>query len=424
VEGHVQQINNKLGFTARTQLAAWVVEQRQAARRAETRPPPGDQLPDVSEVHPLVHVEQLPVAKRRGWRGRRTYLAIAVIIVLALTSATFLFRRETPSANPFSSVAVVAEGVAESGTASIAIDERGTLFFPQSLQHRVAMKTTGGPVENYAGTGEVNFGVAAEGVPALQAQLRNPHAVALDGQGRLYVAEARFIRRIAVDRTITTVAGDVAGKTGDDIPALKAFLYPRAIAVTAAGDFYFSDEDPGRRVKFVNASTGMLKIFAGTGGDGYSGDTGPAIHAQFGVIAAIALGPRSELYVADSRYNVVRVVAPDPDHTISTLAGTGGPGYSGDGGPATKAQLNSPGGVAVDKEGNVYIADTENHVIRRVDGAGNISTIAGTHDAYGAFDGSPLRSTVGNPTAMAFDRRGGLYVVDWLHQRILRFQPR
>jgi sugar lactone lactonase YvrE len=347
-----------------------------------------------------------------------------VIIVLVLTSATFLFLRETPSANPFSSVAIVAEGVAESRTASIAIDERGTLFFPQSLQHRVAMKTTGGPVENYAGTGEVNFGVAAEGVPALQTQLRNPHGVALDGQGRLYVAEARIIRRIALDRTITTVAGDPAGKTGDEIPALKAFIYPGAIVVTAAGDIYFSDGSPSRRVRFVNGSTGMLKSFAGTGGDGYSGDTGPAIHAQFGVIAAIALGPRSELYVADSRYNVVRVVAPDPDHTVSTLAGTGGPGYSGDGGLASKAQLNSPAGLAVDSAGNVYIADTENHVIRRVDGAGTISTIAGTRRADGVIDGSPTRSSVGNPTAMAFDRRGGLYVVDWLHQRILRFQPR
>jgi sugar lactone lactonase YvrE len=420
VEGHVQQINNKLGFTARTQLAAWVVEQRQA----ETRLLPGDQLPRASEVHPLVHVEQLPVAKRRGWRGRRTYLAIAVIIVLVLTSATFLLLRETPAANPFSSVAVVAEGVAEGGTASIAIDERGTLFFPQRSQNRVAMKTTGGPVENYVGTGDVNFGTTVDGVPAWLAQLRAPHAVALDGQGRLYVAEARFIRRIALDRTITTVAGDPTGKTGDEIPALKAFLNPGALAVTAAGDFYFSDEDPGRRVKFVNASTGMLKIFAGTGGDGYSGDGGPAIHAQFGVIAAIALGPRSELYMADSRYNVVRVVAPDPDHTISMLAGTGWPGYSGDGGPASKAQLNSPAGLAVDKAGNVYIADTENHVIRRVDRAGMISTIAGTRRADGVIDGSPTRSSVGNPTAMAFDRRGGLYVVDWLHQRILRFQPR
>jgi hypothetical protein len=372
----------------------------------------------------LVHVEQLPVAKRRGWRGRRTYLAIAVIIVLALTSATFLFRRETPSANPFSSVAVVAEGVAESGTASIAIDQSGTLFFPQRSQGRVAMKTAGGPVENYVGTGEVNFGSEVEGGPAWLARLGSPHAVALDGRGRLYVAESRIIRRIALDRTITTVAGDPAGEARDEIPALKAFIYPGAIVVTAAGDIYFSDGSPSRRVRFVNGSTGMLKSFAGTGGGGYSGDGGPAIHAQFGVIAAIALGPRSELYVADSRYNVVRVVAPDPDHTVSTLAGTGGPGYSGDGGPATKAQLNSPAGLAVDSVGNVYIADTENHVIRRVDGAGNISTIAGTHDAVGAFDGSPLRSSVGNPTAMAFDRRGGLYVVDWIHQRILRFQPR
>jgi len=321
-------------------------------------------------------------------------------------------------------VSVVVEGAAEGEIRAIAIDGNGTVFFPQRFQNRVAMKTLGGSVENYAGTGEVNFGTEVDDAPAWLARLLAPRAVALDGQGRLYVAEARLIRRISLDRMITTVAGDPAGEARDEIPALKAFITPGAIAVTAAGDIYFSNGDQGQTVMFVNAATGILKVFAGTGGGGYSGDGGPGIHAQFGGIASIALGPRSELYVADARYNVVRVVMPDPDHTVSTLAGTGGPGYSGDGGPAIKAQLNSPHGLAVDKYCNDDTAATENHVIRRVDRAGNISTIAGTRRADGVIDGSPLGSSMGNPTAMAFDRRGGLYVVDWPHQRILRLQPR
>jgi DNA-binding CsgD family transcriptional regulator len=424
VEGHVQQINNKLGFTARTQLAAWVVEQRVAAGKAEIRPPPGDQLPAGSEVHPLVRVEQLPVAKKHSWRGGRVYLGIAVIIGLLLASATFLFGPLNSSTDPFTSVTVIAEGVAEGETRNIAIDQSGTLFFPQRFQNRVAMKRVGGSVENYAGTGETNFVGGGDGGPASLTGLNSPKAVALDSLGRLYVAEATRIRRIALDRTITTVAGDPAGEFRDEMPALKAFITPEALAVTSAGDMYFSHGKPGRRVLLVKASTGMLKIVAGTGGDGYSGDGGPAIHAQFGSIASFALGPRSELYVADARYNVIRVVMPDPDQSVSTLAGTGGPGYSGDGGPANKAQLNSPAGVAVDKQGNVYIADTENHVIRRVSRDGIISTVAGTRRADGVIAGSPLRSSVGNPTAMAFDRSGRLYVVDWLNQRILRFDPR
>ena len=424
VEGHVQQINNKLGFTARTQLAAWVVEQRHAAGKAETSQRPSDQKLAASEAHASARATPTAVASTRGWRGRRAYLAIAVIIALLLASATLVFVYRTPSANPFVSVTVVVEGEALAGTTGIAIDQWGTLFFPQSDQNRVARKTEGGSVENYAGTGETTFG--GDGGPAWRAQLYGPSAVALDREGRLYVADRgnKRIRGIALDGTITTVAGDPAGEVGENMPALRAFIRPDTMAVTTVGDIYFGDGRPGLRVMFINAATGMLKVFAGTGGVGYSGDSGPAVHAQFGSIAAIALGPHSELYVADARYNVVRVVMPDPDHTIATLAGTGGPGYSGDGGPATKAQLNSPAGLAVDKDGNVYIADTENHVIRRVSRAGIISTVAGTSRADGVIDGSPLGSSVGNPTAMAFDRNGRLYVVDWLHQRILRFQPK
>ncbi len=423
VEGHVQQINNKLGFTARTQLAAWVVEQRQAAGKAETRPPPGDQMPAPSDGHQLVRVEQLPVAKRSRWRGWRVYLAIAVIIGVLVASANFIYGLGASSTNPFSSVAVVAEGVAETGT-KIAIDQSGTLYFSQGGQNRVARKTLGGAVETYVGTGQKSFG--GDGGPAWLAHLNAPQAVALDSQGRLYIADGgnKRIRRIALDSTITTVAGDPEGQVGGEIAATKAFIRPNSLVLTGPGDIFFADGSPARQVMFINSSTGILKVLAGTGGASYSGDGGPAIHAQFGNIAAIALGLGGELYIADARYNVVRVVMPDPDHTISTVAGTGGPGYSGDGGPATKAQLNSPAGVAVDKDGNVYIADTENHVIRRVDRTGVISTIAGTHSADGAFDRSPMRSSVGNPTAMAFDSHGGLYVVDWVHQRILRFQPR
>jgi DNA-binding CsgD family transcriptional regulator len=424
VEGHVQQINNKLGFTARTQIAAWVVEQRQSSGKAQTRLPPDDQLPAASQGRPTAPGSGVPMAATRRWRGRRAYLAIAVLIAMLVASATYVFAPKTSSSNPFNSVTVVVEGAAEGETKAIVIDQSGTLFFPQRFQNRVAMKAVGGSVENYAGTGEPDFaGGVGDGGQAALAQLYGPRAVALDGQGRLYVAQTRFIRRISLDRTITTVAGAATGEARDEISALKAFIRPEALAVTTAGDIYFSDGQPSRQVMFVNASSGILKIFAGTGGDGNSGDRGPAIHAQFGLIPAIALGPHGELYVADARYNVVRVVTPDPDHKISTLAGTGDAGNSGDGGPAYRARLNSPAGLAVDRGGNVYIADTENHVIRQVSRAGIISTVAGTRRADGVIDGSPLGSSVGNPTAIAFDRRGRLYAVDWLHQRILRFQP-
>jgi DNA-binding CsgD family transcriptional regulator/sugar lactone lactonase YvrE len=420
VEGHVQQINNKLGFTARTQIAAWVVEQRQTSAKAETWPPPDTQLKPASPGHPPAGA----TAEKHRWRARRTYLALAVIIALLFASATYVFATRTSSTNPFKSVTVVAEGVTEDGIWTIAIDSRGTLFFPLPLQNRVARKVAGGPVENYAGTGERGFG--GDGGPAGLAQFQAPRGVAVDSQGRLYVADSanHRIRRIALDSTITTVAGDPEGKLGvDNIPALKAFIQPQLLALTTAGNIYIGEGRPARRVMLVDISTGKITVFGGTGGDGYSGDNGPAIHAQFGLIEAIALGPRGEVYVADSVYNVVRVVMSDPDHSISRLAGTGGPGFSGDGGPANKAQLNSPGGLAVDRDGNVYIADTGNHVIRRVTPAGIISTIAGTRSADGVIDRSPLGSSVGNPAAMAFDREGRLYAIDWLHKRILRFQP-
>ena len=272
----------------------------------------------------------------------------------------------------------------------------------------------------FAGTGAAGDG--GEGGPAALAQLDTPNAVALDGRGRLYVSGRYKIWRIELDGTITTVAGAPDGEVGEGIPALKAFLRPGPLVVTEGGDIYHIQRSAQTRIMFIDASTAMVTTFAGTGSAGNSGDTGPALHAQFGSIAGIAFGPNGDLYLADQRYNVIRVVSHEPDHTVSTVAGTGTPGYDGDGGPARKAQLNSPSAVAVDKAGNLYIADTENKVIRLVSRDGIIRTIAGTGRADATSDGTPLGTSIGYPQSLIFDSDGRLYLVDPVNLRILRLQ--
>ncbi len=196
---------------------------------------------------------------------------------------------------------------------------------------------------------------------------------------------------------ITTVAGGngVSGYSGDGGPAISAQLnLPRGVAVDAAGNFYIADDDHVIRKVTPN---GTITTVVGTGTAGYSGDGGPATSAQLSWPAAVAVDGSGNLYVADAGNNRIRKVA--KDGTIATVAGTGTWGYSGDGGPATSAQLSGPGGVAVDAAGNIYIWDTGNRVIRRVAADGMIATVAGN---------------LSNAVGVAVDAPGNLYVATFL----------
>ena len=252
-------------------------------------------------------------------------------------------------------------------------------------------------ITTIAGTGE--FGFSGDGGPAVEAELRNLYGVAVDSAGNLYIADTRNrrIRKIDSTGTITTIAGTgEVGFSGDGGPAAVARLtFPYGVAVDSAGNLYIADTG-NQRIRKVD-STGTITTIAGTGEVGFSGDGGPAVEAELRNPYGVAVDSAGNVYIADSSNHRIRKV--DSTGTITTIAGTGEVGFSGDGGPAVEAELRSPRGVAVDSAGNVYIADVSDRRIRKVDSTGTITTIAGTGEVGFSGDGGPaveaeLRSPV------------------------------
>ena len=220
--------------------------------------------------------------------------------------------------------------------------------------------------------------------------LASPADVAVDSAGNVYIADGwnRRIRKVdAATRTIITIAGTGdRGYGGDGGPATQARLSPSGVTVDGAGNIYIADGG-NNRIRKVDAATGTISTIAGTGEWGDSGDGGPATEARLAFPNDVAVGTTGDVYVSDNSNNRIRKIDVATG-TISTIAGTGEQGHSGDGGPATEAGLYSPGGVAVDGSGNVYIADSVNNRIRKIDAAmATISTIAGTGEGGYSGDG-------------------------------------
>ncbi len=212
-------------------------------------------------------------------------------------------------------------------------------------------------------------GYDGDGGPATSATFWNLYSVAVDSLGNIYLADAsnNAIRMISQSTgTITTLAGlgpDHAGSTGDNGPATLATLNsPHGVAADPKGNIYISD-DVNHVIRKI--AGGSIKTIAGTGSEGYSGDGGPATAATFRSLVGIAVDAEGNVYIADAGNNAIRKITASTGK-ISTFAGSGTAGYSGDGGPATEAKLSGPWGVAVDGAGNVYIADTGNSAIRMV----------------------------------------------------------
>lgn len=214
-----------------------------------------------------------------------------------------------------------------------------------------------------------------------------PYSVALDGTGNVYVADSKNfrVRKISTDGTIKTVAGNGQyGKAFDgQMAAASALGQPAGIAIDPAGNLIFADFDNARIWRVT--PDGVIHSLAGGTVRSYSGDGGPALLAGFVGPTGIALDNSGNLYVADQNNNRVRKIS--TSGTISTVAGTGSPGITGDGGPATSATLHYPGAVTVDSAGNLYIADNENCRVREVSSAGTITTVAGSTCGSGAGDG-------------------------------------
>ena len=288
----------------------------------------------------------------------------------------------------------------------VAVDGAGNVYGTDDSNHRIWRINTQGVITTFAGTTGVG-GYGGDGGPATAARLNGPAGMAMDGAGNVYVADYRNyrIRRIDTQGVITTFAGTGEwGDGGDGGPATEAwFRYPGGVAVDGAGNVYVGDRHRIRRID----TQGVITAFAGTGEWGYSGDGGPATEAEFYDITGVDVDGAGNVYVTD-RHRIRRI---DTQGVITTFAGTGEWGYSGDGGPATEAEFYDITGVDVDGAGNVYV--TDRHRIRRIDTQGVITTFAGTGEWGYSGDGGPAtEARLNDPDGLAVDGAGNVYVAD------------
>jgi sugar lactone lactonase YvrE len=272
-------------------------------------------------------------------------------------------------------------------------------------------------ITTVAGNGE--WGDGGDGGLATEAQIYRPKGVAVDVSENLYIATQSMnrIRKVDINGVITTVAGNgIAGDRGDGGPAAEAQLdSPVGVATDTQGNLYISDTW-NQRVRKVDRN-GMITTVAGNGLYGYSGDNGPAIQAKLNQPEGIFVDSSGNLYIADSSNYRIRKV--DPSGIITTVAGSGERGDGGDGGSATEAKFWYPSDVTVDREGNLYIADWGNYVIRKVNRNGIITTVAGNRTkGYNGNDGPATQAQLDGPTSVAVDASGNLYIADSGNHRI------
>jgi uncharacterized protein (TIGR03437 family) len=391
----------------------------------------------------------------------------------------------------------------------IAADSAGNLYLADSAQNRIRKITRAGVITTFAGTGIAGF--SGDGGPAASAQFNSPYGMVFDGMGDLYVADLgnSRVRMIAANGTVSTVAGGGSlppgGANEGSAATMVALAAPRNVTLDRSGALYFSDFTAQRVYRVaVGASgvavgaSGALTTIAGTGSQGLSGDDGPANHAQLSYPAGLAFDRTGVLYIADSQNHLIRKVAAgiissvaraiiptglavDPFGTLyaadpgsgrllafpasgaasafavsaldltfgsdgylyasqgstairvsftgaSTVVAGGGSFASGDQGPANNALLQHPSGVAADTLGNIYIADRDNHRIRKVAPDGIISTVAGTGDTgtAGTGDGDggvATQAQLHSPSSVTVDAKGNLYIADTGHGRVRQVTP-
>ena len=304
------------------------------------------------------------------------------------------------------------------GPYSTAVDAAGNLFIADLDNNRVRKVNTDGIITTIAGTGDAGF--SGDDSAATLAKLDGPAGVAVDVSGNIYIADDynSRIRKVNTSGIITTIAGTgVNGYSGDNGPSTAAEINdPHGIAVDAIGNVYICDE-LNSRVRKINIM-GIITTIAGTGLPGYSGDNTEATSAEIDHPYGVAVDLPGNIYFTEWTNNCVRKI--NTAGIITTIAG-GNPtlGFSGDNGPATAADFHIPIGIAIDKEGNIFIGDSYNNRVRKIDQTGIITTYAGTGlEGYSGDNGPAIDAELYGPVGVTIDVSGNLYIADYSNGRI------
>jgi len=328
------------------------------------------------------------------------------------------------------------------GPSSVAFDAKGNMYIADTVNNVIRLVTAStGVISTVAGNNTAGY--SGDASQAVSAQINTPYSIAVDSKGNYYFSdfENGVVRMVNTSGIISTFAGSqAAGKvfSGDGGPATSAgMINPTGIAFDSSGNMYISDYGTGYgtnqvgddRIREVYASTGNINTIVNASGTvGFKNGSGVALAAQLNGVGQIAVDGNGNLYLADSANNQIRKVVLSTG-TISLFAGspTAQFGYSGDEGLATDALLNNPIGVAVDSAGNVYICDEFNDVIRMVTPDGYIHTIAGSTAAptpgYGGDGGPALSALFNEPVSIAVDSSGNLYVCDYGNDIVRKLTP-
>lgn len=417
-EGHVEQIRNKLGFRSRAQVAAWITEQGADGQRVAAEP-----------------ILQ-PAPRWRGSAGRRLWVAMALLLAVVTSGVVAIIVRPwspTPPSGP------TIETIAGTGSVNrrfpggytgdggraihatlsrpsdVAVTRDGTIYIADYGNYAVRRIATDGTITTVAGGGSTPL---TDGAPARSVSLGPASNLTVDTQGHLYLltnlAGALEVWTVQPDSTMTRVVS--LGPSRGGSPGLFGNMPVGGLAVAKDGTLYIADRAENRVWRW--APGGEPSVYAGTGQAGFSGDGGAATGAQLHWPIGLAIHQQGDLYIADSGNNRIRKV--DSNRRITTFAGSGDYyGDSGDGGPAVQARLSFPFGVAVGPDGALFIADTGNNRLREVTPSGRILPLAGTGQPGFTGDGHPAaQAELGGPEAVTLDAAGDLLVADTENHRV------
>ncbi|WP_428746159.1 immunoglobulin-like domain-containing protein [Sulfurimonas sp.] len=303
----------------------------------------------------------------------------------------------------------------------IAVNQAGELFIADTDNNRIRKVDTNGIITTVAGNGAQGF--SGDYRYATNAALSYPHGIAINQAGELFIADTdnNRIRKVDTNGIITTVAGNGSyGFSGDNGDATNAsLLEPRAIAINQAGELFIADVG-NNRIRKVDTN-GIITTVAGNGTQGFSGDGGDATNASLYYPHGIAINQAGELFIASSNSRIRKV---DTNGIITTVAGNGARGFSGDGGDATNASLLEPRAIAINQVGELFIADTYNNRIRKVDTNGIITTVAGNGArGFSGDNGDATNTSLFFPQGIAINQAGELFIADTINDRIRKLIP-